>query len=82
VDVVQDGVLYTEDAERLVLAGVRWPRQEDRRARAEAYLMEMVSDKIVFYEVVGADRLGRLEAQVWVGDVHVNGALEGQGYAG
>ncbi len=81
VDVIEGGVLYTEDAERLVLSGVRLPDNAERRAQAEAFLMEMVSDKIVFYEVHGSDGLGRLNAEVWVDDVHVNEALRGRGYA-
>ena len=81
MDVVQGGVLYTEDAERLVLTGVRWPDAPDELAKAEAALMMLVNDKIVFYDVVGADDLGRLQAEVWVDGVNVNRALRGQGYA-
>ena len=80
VDVVTGGVIYTEDAERLLLAGVRWPETPDRRAEVEAYLTSLVNDKIVFYDVVGADSLGRLEAEVWVEGMHVNAALKGRGY--
>ena len=81
MDVVQGGVLYTEDAERLVLTGVRWPDTPDELAKAEAALMMLVNDKIVFYDVLGADQLGRLQAEVWVDGFNVNRALQGQGYA-
>lgn len=80
VDVIEGGVLYTEDAERLVLSGVRMPDDPQRRAKAEALLMDMVSDRIVFYEVSGSDTLGRLKAEVWIDDLNVNGALKGHGY--
>ncbi|MBI4236035.1 MAG: thermonuclease family protein [Chloroflexi bacterium] len=80
VDVVGGGVIYTEDAERLVLAGVRWPQPPERRAEAEAFLTSLVHDKIVFYQVTGTDSLGRLMAEVWVEGAHVNNALRGRGY--
>jgi endonuclease YncB( thermonuclease family) len=75
VDVVEGGVLYTEDAERLVLAGIEWPVDEATRVKAEHQLSELVGDKIVFYEVVGADQLGRLLAEVWVEERSVNNTL-------
>ena len=80
VDVVADGVIYTEDAERLVLAGIRWPEKAEARAQAEAVLTDMVSDKIVFYESLGTDSLGRVLAEVWVNGAHVNAALRARGY--
>ena len=81
VDVVENGVIYTEDAERLILAGVTLPTDADRRAQAEAYLAELLSDTIVFYHAMESDSLGRLLAEVWVGNVHVNDALRARGYA-
>lgn len=80
VDVMGGGAIYTEDAERLVLEGVRWPDAAERRAEAEAYLTGLVHDKIIFYEVSGVDGLGRLRAEVWVGEQHVNALLRGRGY--
>ena len=82
VDVVENGVIYTEDAERLILDGVTLPTDADRRAQAEAYLAELVSDTIVFYRSMGSDSLGRLKAEVWVGNVNVNDALRVRGYSG
>lgn len=79
-DVIEDGVIYMEDAERLVLAGVTLPSNPDRRGQAEAYLSELVADTIVFYEATESDSLGRLKAEVWVGDVNVNNALRARGY--
>ena len=75
VDVVEGGVLYTEDAERLVLAGIDWPEDETERAGVENRLSELVGDKIVFYDVVGTDQLGRLLAEVWVDEKSVNKTL-------
>ena len=75
VDVVEGGVLYTEDAERLVLAGIDWPRDETERAGVENRLSELVGDKIVYYEVLETDQLGRLLAEVWIEDTSVNRTL-------
>ncbi len=75
VDVVEGGVLYTEDAERLVLAGVGWPANDQLRAAAENRLSALVADKIVFYNEVETDRLGRLLAEVWVDGRSVNKAM-------
>ena len=80
-DVIEGGVMYMEDAERLVLASVTLPSDPDRRGQAEAYLSELVADTIVFYEASESDSLGRLIAEVWVGDVNVNDALRARGYA-
>ncbi len=81
VDVVENGVIYTEDAERLILADVTLPTDADRRAQAEAYLAELVSDTIVFYRATESDSLGRLKAEVWVGNVNVNDSLRARGYS-
>lgn len=70
-----------EDAERLVLAGVMMPSDPDRRAQAHAFLSELIADTIVFYEAAEPDEYGRLHAEVWAGDVHVNNALRARGYA-
>ena len=75
VDVVEGGVLYTEDAERVVLAGVDWPADEAQRSELENRLSELVGDKIVYYDVAGTDGLGRLLAEVWVDDTNVNKTL-------
>ena len=75
VDVVEGGVLYTEDAERVVLAGVDWPADETQRSALENRLSELVGDKIVYYDVTGTDGLGRLVAEVWVDDRSVNKML-------
>ena len=75
VDVVEGGVLYTEDAERLVLVGIDWPADEHQRTAAENRLSELVGDKIVFYDAVETDRLGRLLAEVWVDEKNVNNAM-------
>ncbi len=80
-DVIEGGVIYMEDAERLVLADVTLPSDPDRMAQAHAYLSELVADTIVFYEATESDSLGRLIAEVWVGDVNVNNALRARGYA-
>ena len=79
-DVIEGGVIYMEDAERLVLAGVTLPSDPDRHARAHTFLSELVADTIVFYEASEADALGRLKAEVWVGDVNVNNALRARGH--
>ena len=79
-DVIEGGVIYMEDAERLVLAGVTLPSDPTRRERAQEYLSELVADTIVFYEAGEPDSLGRLKAEVWVGDVNVNDALRARGY--
>ncbi len=73
-------MIYMEDAERLVLAGITLPTNPDRHAQAHAYLSELVADTIVFYEASESDSLGRLKAEVWVGDVNVNNALRARGY--
>ena len=44
VDVVESGVIYMEDAERLILYQVTLPNVPDKRAEAEALLMTTVSD--------------------------------------
>ena len=75
VDVVEGGVLYTEDAERLVLAGIDWPADAQQRAAAENRLSELVGDKIVFYETAGVDGLGRMAAEVWVDERNVNDVM-------
>jgi endonuclease YncB( thermonuclease family) len=75
VDVVEGGVLYTEDAERLVLTGVDWPKDETQRSALENRLSELVGDKIVYYDVTGTDDLGRLLAEVWVDERSVNKTL-------
>tara|TARA_Y100000590_G_scaffold426175_1_gene534971 strand:- start:836 stop:1123 length:288 start_codon:yes stop_codon:yes gene_type:complete len=80
VDVVESGVLYMEDAERLVLQEVKFPASPDKRAQAEALLMDLVSDKIIYYSVSGVDSLGRLESRVWVDDVEVNKLMIGKGF--
>ncbi len=72
---VEGGVLYIEDAERLVVAGVDWPTDETQRSALENQLSELVGDKIVYYDVTGADELGRLLAEVWVEDRSVNKTL-------
>ncbi len=74
-------MIYMEDAERLVLAGITLPSDPERRAQAHAYVSDLIADTIVFYEASESDSLGRLIAEVWVGDVHVNDALRARGYA-
>ena len=44
VDVVESGVLYMEDAERLILHQVKLPDSPDKRAQAEALLMDLAND--------------------------------------
>lgn len=80
VDVVESGVLYMEDAERLILDQVKFPDAPDKRAEVEALLMNTVSDKIVYYSVSGVDKLGRLESTVWVDGVEVNKLIRDKGY--
>ncbi len=80
VDVLEDGSLYTEEAERLFPAGVRLPADPALRARALYELAEMVQDKIMFYTVVGEGTHGILHADMWVGETHVNAVLEERGY--
>ena len=80
-DVIEGGVIYMEDAERLVLAGITLPSDPAKYTQAHAYLSELVADTIVFYEASESDSLGRLIAEVWVGDVHVNNALRALGYS-
>ena len=55
VDVVESGVLYMEDAERLILHQVKLPDSPDKRAQAEALLMDLVSDKIIYYGAVAIE---------------------------
>ncbi len=78
MDVVEGGVLYTEDAERLVLMGVDWPTDGTQRSALENRLSELVEDKIVYYDVIGTAGLGRLLAEVWVDDTSVNKTLRSQ----
>jgi hypothetical protein len=80
VDVLEDASLYTEDAERLRLAGVRLPSDAGERAEALHLLAELVHDKIVFFHVVREGGRGALEAEVWVQETHVNDALRQRGY--
>ena len=80
VDVVESGVLYMEDAERLILHQVKFPDAPDKRAEIEALLMNTVADKIVYYSVSGVDKLGRLESTVWVDGVEVNKLIRDKGY--
>ncbi|MFL2640541.1 MAG: hypothetical protein ACJ0OL_04380 [Dehalococcoidia bacterium] len=80
VDVVESGVIYMEDAERLILYQVKLPDVPDKRAEAEALLMTTVSDKIIYYSVSGVDELGRLESTVWVDGVEVNKLMRDKGY--
>ncbi len=80
-DVMEDGVIYLEDAERLILADAALPPDPDRYVEAHTYLSSLVADTIVFYAVRDTDDLGRLISEVWVGDVHVNDALRARGHA-
>jgi hypothetical protein len=80
LDILEDGALYTEDAERLVLAGVRMPADQMERAKAFHELAELVHDKVMFYTVVREGPRGVLEAEIWVDDVHVNSVLREKGY--
>ncbi len=80
VDVVESGVLYMEDAERLILHQVKLPDSPDKRAQAEALLMDLVSDKIIYYSVSGVDSLGRLQSRVWVDEVEVNKLMIDKGF--
>jgi hypothetical protein len=76
VDVVSDGILYMEDAERLKLNGVVFPADFKKRNKLEALLMDLVSDKIIYYIVLDTDRMGRLNVNAWIDEISINDSIQ------
>ena len=80
VDILDDGTLYTEDAERLWPIGIRLPNGEDERAQALHFLSELTSDKIIFFTVHAVNRKGILQVTLWSNQKNLNDLLLTEGY--
>ena len=80
VDVLDDGTLYTEDAERLWPIGTRLPSGNDERAEALHALSELTNDKIMFFTAHAVNEKGVLQVTLWLGQENVNEILLTKGY--
>jgi hypothetical protein len=80
VDILDDGTLYTEDAERLWPIGIEFPNGGDQKAEALHLLSELTNDKIVFFSVHAVNRKGILQVTLWSDQKNVNELLLTKGY--
>ena len=80
VDILDDGTLYTEDAERLWPIGTRLPSENDERAEALHSLSELTNDKIIFFTTHTVNEKGVLQVTLWSGQENMNEILLTKGY--
>ena len=80
VDILNDGTLYTEDAERLWPIGTRLPSGDSEKAEALHALSELTNDKIMFFTVHAVNTKGVLQVTLWSDQQDVNKILLTKGY--
>lgn len=80
LDILEDGSLYTEEAERLWVTGITIPSDEEQRAEALYELAELVSDKVVFFAITDTRPNGILEVSLNVAGVNVADAMREKGF--